>query len=170
MAQKNLQNSSNLKALRIQIRPAKLSECAAIAPVLHDSFAEFKALYTEAGFKATTPTEDQIRIRMKEGPVWVALRNAVIIGTVAAMKKNGSLYIRGMAVLPSARSTGAGTQLLREVEHWAASEKIHRIFLSTTPFLHSAIRLYEKSGFRRTDQGPHDLFGTPLFTMEKILR
>jgi len=42
-----------------------------------------------------------------------------------------------------------------------------RLYLSTTPFLHSAIRLYERCGFRRTDEGPHDLFGTPLFTMEK---
>ncbi len=41
------------------------------------------------------------------------------------------------------------------------------MFLSTTPFLHSAIRLYERFGYRRTDDGMNDLFGTPLFTMEK---
>lgn len=28
---------------------------------------------------------------------------------------------------------------------------------------------YEHFGFRRTDEGPHDLHGTPLFTMEKRL-
>jgi hypothetical protein len=41
--------------------------------------------------------------------------------------------------------------------------------LSTTPFLNSAIRLYENFGFRRNEAEPHDLFGTPMFTMEKIL-
>jgi ribosomal protein S18 acetylase RimI-like enzyme len=43
------------------------------------------------------------------------------------------------------------------------------MFLSTTPFLIGAISLYERAGFRRTGEGPHDLFGTPLFSMEKVL-
>jgi hypothetical protein len=38
-----------------------------------------------------------------------------------------------------------------------------------TPFLNTAIRLYEAFGFRRMNDGPHDLFGTPLFTMEKTV-
>ena len=37
----------------------------------------------------------------------------------------------------------------------------------TTPFLSSAIRLYEGFGFRRTNDGPQELLGTPLFTMKK---
>ncbi len=32
-----------------------------------------------------------------------------------------------------------------------------------------AIALYERYGFRRTDDGPSALFGTPLFTMVKTL-
>ena len=28
-------------------------------------------------------------------------------------------------------------------------------------------RLYERFGFQRTSDEPHELFGTPLFTMEK---
>ncbi|HEY8226815.1 MAG TPA: hypothetical protein VIG25_16155, partial [Pyrinomonadaceae bacterium] len=57
--------------------------------------------------------------------------------------------------------------LLATVERFAQSHK--RLTLSTTPFLINAIRLYERSGFRRTTDGPHDLFGTPLFTMVKKL-
>ncbi|HEV8659305.1 MAG TPA: hypothetical protein VGS96_11840 [Thermoanaerobaculia bacterium] len=41
------------------------------------------------------------------------------------------------------------------------------LVLSTTPFLDRAIALYERCGFRRTDEPPHDRFGTPLFTMRK---
>lgn len=155
---------------QIQIRSAQFEDCAAIADVLRESFAEFKPLYTAEGFAATTPGAEQIHARMEEGPVWVALHRGVIIGAVAAVKKSESVYVRGMAVLPSARGLGTGNRLLEQVESWAADENIARIFLSTTPFLDAAIRLYEKSGFRRTAEGPHDLFGTPLFTMEKVIR
>jgi putative acetyltransferase len=153
----------------VQIRPAVSSDAASIASLLYQSFIEFQSSYTPAGFAATTPTSEQIRLRMKEGPVWVALHNDVIVGTVSVVPKDKGLYIRGMAVVPSARGLGVGKALLMHVERAAAAEGYKRLFLSTTPFLSSAIRLYENYGFRRSSEGPHDLFGTPLFTMVKTL-
>jgi ribosomal protein S18 acetylase RimI-like enzyme len=61
-------------------------------------------------------------------------------------------------------------RLLDAVERYASAVSCHRLFLSTTPFLLEAIRLYERYGFRRTSEHTPDLFGTPLFTMEKIIR
>jgi GNAT superfamily N-acetyltransferase len=151
------------------IRRAGPGDAQAIAGVLLESFLEFKPLYTDDGFAATTPVAEQVVVRMREGPVWVALREGLVLGTVAAIVKGESVYIRGMAVLPAARGLGAGAALLKHVEEWAARESYTRVFLSTTPFLTSAIRLYERFGFRQTYDGHHDLFGTPLFTMEKSL-
>ena len=62
-----------------------------------------------------------------------------------------------------------GEQLLGYVENLANSQGARRLLLSTTPFLERAIRLYESFGFERTDEGPHDLHGTPLLTMQKLL-
>jgi GNAT superfamily N-acetyltransferase len=155
--------------IQVEIRRASPEDARAIAKVLHESFMEFKALYTDGGFAATTPDAEQVLTRMQEGPVWVELRGGVVMGTVAAVVQDESVYVRGMAVLPAARGSGSGARLLRQVENWANREMYTRLFLSTTPFLSSAIRLYEGFGFRRTDDGLHDLFGTPLFTMEKIL-
>jgi GNAT superfamily N-acetyltransferase len=107
---------------------------------------------------------------MREGPVWLALRNVEVLGTVAAVLKGEWAYIRGMAVLPAARHLRVGARLLEHVERWARDQGCRRLFLSTTPFLDAAIRLYEKFGFRRAQEAAHDLFGTPLFTMEKDLR
>jgi GNAT superfamily N-acetyltransferase len=157
-----------LTAAELQIRRAELDDAPAIAAVLHESFVEFRSLYTEGGFAATALGTDEVLTRMREGPVWVALRERVV-ATVAAVVKGGSVYVRGMAVLPSARGSGTGSELLQQVEEWASSEGYARLFLSTTPFLSSAIRLYERFGFRRTDVDEHELFGTPLFTMEKDL-
>lgn len=155
------------EATHIDIRRAVPEDASVIAQVLLDSFVEFKFFYTEGGFSATTPTPGQILTRMREGPVWIASLKNKVLGTVAAMVKGEAVYIRGMAVLPSARGSGTGAALLQHVENWASAQGCVRLFLSTTPFLSSAIRLYERSGFTRTEEGPHDLHGTPLFVMEK---
>ena len=144
-------------------------DAPAVAQVLRESFAEYEVLYTVEGFSATTPSADQVLTRMQDGPVWVAFRHAEVLGTVSAVVKGKSLYVRGMAVLPAARGSRVGAALLDHVEHWASSAGCSKMFLSTTPFLSSAIRLYERFGFRRVEEGPQNLFGTPLFTMEKNL-
>jgi ribosomal protein S18 acetylase RimI-like enzyme len=153
---------------QVEIHRAEPSDAAAIAAVLHKAFIEFKPLYTEGGFTATALNPKEVLTRMTEGPVWIVLSKDEIIGTVAAVQKGDSLYVRGMAVLPAARGSGTGRKLLDAVEHFARVSNCPRLFLSTTPFLSAAIRLYESYGFRRTGE-PHDLFGTPLFTMDKFL-
>jgi ribosomal protein S18 acetylase RimI-like enzyme len=72
-------------------------------------------------------------------------------------------------VLPAARGQKTGWLLLVHMEDFAVRNELRRLFLSTTPFLGRAIRLYKRFGFRRIAAGPHDLLGTPLFTMEKSL-
>ena len=138
--------------------------------MLCQSFLEYQDQYTPEGFAATTPDEQQVRSRMGQGPTWVALLSNAIVGTASVVEKgNGGLYVRGMAVLPSARRRGVGELLLREIEGFASRNGCTRLFLSTTPFLTGAIRLYERFGFKRTPDGPNDLFGTPLFSMAKAL-
>lgn len=154
---------------KIEIRLSESSEAEHVAAVLRESFAEYEALYTPQGFAATTPAVEQVLSRFKEGPVWVAVVGGQIVGTVSAVPHPDHLYIRGMAVLPIARGRRAGDLLLEEVERFAALSNRSCLVLNTTPFLISAIRLYQRHGFRRTGEGVQDLFGTPLFTMQKIM-
>jgi putative acetyltransferase len=160
--------NSNLSKIRIRL--AERDDAAAIASVLSESFVEYEPLYTPAGFAATTPNAEEIHLRMEEGPTWVAVSDDAIIGTVSVVPRGESLYIRGMAVLPVARGQHIGELFLSHVRNFAALQSYKRLFLSTTPFLNSAIRVYERFGFQRTAEGPHDLFGTPLFTMQKSVR
>jgi putative acetyltransferase len=153
----------------VRIRAAVPEDAASIASVLRESFREYKSLYTEEGFAATTPATARVRNRLEEGPVWVVLDNDAVVGTVSVVPKGESLYVRGMAILPAARGRRIGELLLRQVEGFASERGFKRLLLSTTPFLGRAIRLYEHYGFRRSGEGPDDLFGTPLFTMEKVL-
>jgi putative acetyltransferase len=154
---------------QLEIRLATTDAAAAIASVLFQSFIEYKSAYTPAAFAATCPDIEQIKIRLNEGPVWVALLNGTVVATVSAVVQGESTYVRGMAALPEARGLQIGKLLMTEVEAFAAARGCKRLFLSTTPFLTRAIALYERLGFNRTGAGPHDLHGTPLFTMEKSI-
>jgi len=157
------------KRVQVVICLAQPKDAASINSVLHKAFLEYRPQYTEAAFAATVPSSAEIVRRMEEGPVWVARDGTVTVGTIAAVKRNQSLYIRGMAIIPEARGKGIGGILLKGVERYGLEQEIGRLFLSTTPFLSRAIRLYESYGFCKCAHGPHDLFGTPLFTMEKLL-
>jgi ribosomal protein S18 acetylase RimI-like enzyme len=153
----------------MSIRMAQASEAAAVASAIFEAFAEYQALYMPAAFAATTPTADAIRRRLDEGPVWVACQQGAVVGTVSAVPKGAACYVRSMAIVPSARGVGLGRLLLQHVEEFAVAQGHTCLLLSTTPFLTRAIRLYEQAGFQRTGDGPHDLFGTALFTMVKPL-
>jgi putative acetyltransferase len=153
----------------MRIRTAVLDDVPAIASTLHKAFLEFEPLYTPEAFAATVPSPGRIRLRLSEGPIWVALQRAVVVGTVSVAPKGDALYVRGMAVDPVARGSGIGLDLMKRIEEYATERGFKSLYLSTTPFLVGAIRLYEKRGFVRNEDGPDNLFGTPLFTMEKKL-
>ncbi len=153
----------------IQIRLARPEDVPAIARVLFDAFVEYRHLYTPGGFAATTPDAKQILPRLDEGPVWVGTYQGAVAGTVAALVKPKGLYVRSMAVAPSARGHGIARLLLDRAEQFAQENGCERMYLSTTPFLAAAIKLYERNGFRRSPEGATDLFGTPIFTMAKTL-
>jgi ribosomal-protein-alanine N-acetyltransferase len=97
----------------------------------------------------------------------VAERDGTVVGTVSVIPRADELYIRSMAVRPLAQGQGVGGQLLRAVEAVGLERRCRRLVLSTTPFLHAALRLYERHGFRPA--GEADLFGTPLVVLTKAL-
>jgi ribosomal protein S18 acetylase RimI-like enzyme len=151
----------------VAIACAGLEDAPLIAGILLAAFREFRPLYTEAAFAATTLGVDAIRCRMREGPVWIATVADHAVGTLAAVARGPALYVRSMAVAPQARRQGIAERLLEHVERYASERRFAALTLSTTPFLDAAIALYERFGFTRT--GCDDLCGTPLITMEKRL-
>ena len=151
------------------IRLASPADAPAMARVLAEAFAAFRPLYTPGGFAATTPGAEVIAQRFGEGPMWVAEQDGALVGTASAVVKGTGLYVRSVAVLPAARGQRVGQALMAAVEGYAVAQGCQRMFLSTAPVLTSAIRMYEGLGFARSDEGPHDLYGTALFTMVKAL-
>ena len=163
------QPSAHGDTTSISVGRANVADADAVAAVLSEAFAEYEPLYTAEGYAATTLPGDRIRARWDEGPVWIASRRDKVIGTVSAVLHGEELYVRSMAVVPSARGQRVGELLLRQAEEFAILQNCTRLTLTTTPFLSRAIRLYEGAGFVRSGRGPLDLGGTPLFEMVKNL-
>ena len=152
------------------IRRATRDDAGDISAVLRTAFAEYRHLYTAGGYAATTPTESAVVDRLAEGPVWVALdETGVTVGTASVRSGPDGVYLRGMAVDPTARGQGVGRALLETAEAHARAADAGRVWLHTTPFLDDAIALYRAAGFVDVTDGASDVAGTPLIAMEKSM-
>ena len=131
-------------------------------------FVEFEPFYTPDGYRATTLSRDEWSGDSPTARIWMAGHNSRIAGTVSAIVRPDGVYVRSMAVGPAARGCGIA-RLLFSIRCGSSPPRrtSHHLYLSTTPFLASAIQLYERAGFVRTSAPPYEFFGTPLFTMEK---
>lgn len=151
------------------IRSASSADTGRIADVLYESFVQYRSSYSTKAFEATVASRPEIETRFKEGPVWVAVVKNEIVGTVSAVPGEAALYVRSLAIIPRSRGLGIGRKLLQQTEEFAIRNRFGHLVLSTTPFLIEAIQLYERYGFKRTEDGPTDRLGTPIFTMKKTL-
>ena len=159
---------SEKKNSDIMIRLAKAEDGATIASLLHDSFLEYKSLYTEKAFVATTLAISKIQQRIDDRTIWVAWLDNVISGTISLLPVDRGLYIKSVAVAPAARGKGLGKALMKHAEHEALKMNLRTLELTTTPFLFEAIKLYDSLGFEPC--GFEDLYGTELIKMKKNLR
>jgi len=150
------------------VREAARLDASAVSALLKRAFVEFEALYTPEAFAATVLPEGGVLARLEEGPVWVAERDSLLVGTVGVVCRPESILVRGMAVDPEARGLGIGKILLRVVENFVREHGYERISLYTTEFLARAIRLYQSSGFEFTGESIHP-HGTKLLGMVKIV-
>lgn len=154
----------------VEIRAALPDDAEAIAGVIREAFAPFEKLYTPEAYAYTTPEAEKIRERFNEkGAIWVALKNEKVVGTISVVPEDERLYIRSMAVSPTAQGGGIGRRLLEEVEKYASERGFARLYLYTTPYLKGAIRLYEQNGFEGGEIDTDSFFGTPWFEMTKYL-
>jgi GNAT superfamily N-acetyltransferase len=152
----------------IKIRLARTKEALSVSDLLYQSFAEYKSLYTEEAFAATTLSVHEIETRINENAVWIVLYDGAIAGTISLIPNGDGIFIKSVAVAPNARKKGLGKELMRHAEKMAIKEGAKSLELTTTPFLFEAIRLYEYFGFK--ENGYDNLHGTLLIRMIKYFK
>jgi len=155
---------------KVEIRLGTPDDAEAVSNLLLGAFLPFKAEYTDGAFEFTTPTADVIRERFGDGPIWIAIRDGVAVGTVSGLPEADRFYIRSMAIDPLAQRSGVGQRLLETLETHARENGFERLYLYTTFVLSGARRLYEKNGFYVVRETlPEEWFDMGGIEMEKKL-
>jgi GNAT superfamily N-acetyltransferase len=162
--------SRQAQAQQLEIRLAGTGDEETVARLLLEAFEPFREQYTPEGFADTVPNLDVFRERIAVGKIWLAFIGDEPVGTVTALPEPDRVYIRSMAVTPSAQGRGVGQQLLDTLERDARERGFKKLYLYTTFVLPAAQPLYEKNGFVVTRETPpeewHDM---PGVEMEKEL-
>jgi len=152
------------------VRLATSADAADISRVLLEAFTVIREHYTAEAFGVVTPKAEVIESRFTEGPMWVAEVDGRVVGTVSLTTDPEGLYMRSMAVSPTAQKLGIGRLLLDALHEHAVGTGLTRIFLYTLPFQSGARAMYEKHGYQWVrDTTADEWYGVPGLEMERKL-
>jgi putative acetyltransferase len=140
---------------RVTIRPIEARDDARMAQVIRTVMPEFGAC--GSGFAINDPEVDWMS-RAYAQPrcaYFVVERDGVVEGGGGVAPLEGgdadTCELRKMYFLPTLRGLGAGADVMRRSLDAARAFGFKRCYLETLTGMDAAMRLYEKSGFRRID-------------------
>ena len=114
-------------------------------------FFVYPIIYWLSIFKSWQKSRLNTKFSLSDGgQIWVAELNSKVVGMVRLTPKPdpGVSELHMLYVVPHCRKTGIGKKLLSELTAYAKRKEMEKIMLNTTSTSTSAIRLYEKHGFK----------------------
>lgn len=139
------------------IRPIHAGDDAAMAAIIRRVMPEFGAV--GCGFAISDPEVDWMSRAYAEPrhAYFVIERGGEVLGgggiAPLAGGDDGTCELRKMYFLPQARGIGAGAVMMARCLDAARAAGFAHCYLETLAGMDAAMRLYERSGFRRID-GP----------------
>ena len=139
------------------IRPISTNDDADVARIIRTVMPEFGA--NGDGFAINDPEVDWMSRAYAEprSAYFVVERDGAVLGGagVAPLAGDGDAIceLRKMYFLPQARGLGAGAALMERCLETARGFGFRQCYIETLTGMDAAMRLYERSGFRRID-GP----------------
>jgi putative acetyltransferase len=135
------------------LRPIEAADDAAMANIIRTVMPEFGA--TGSGFAISDPEVDWMTRAYSEprSTYFVVERAGTVLGGGGVAQlvdgEEDVCELRKMYFLPEARGLGAGAAMMTRCLDAARGFGFRRCYLETLSGMDAAMRLYEKSGFRR---------------------
>lgn len=156
------------------IRPIQPSDNPVIATIIRDTLKEFGA--NHPGTVYYDPTTDALyELFQKERSVYnIAIINEKIVGGGGIYPTDGlpgdTCELVKMYLLPEARGTGLGSQLIALCLEQAKAHGFKKVYLETMNELKAALKVYARMGFTYLDgpMGNSGHFGCPLWMIKEL--
>jgi GNAT superfamily N-acetyltransferase len=145
----------------LEIRPAREDELDIVASLAVDAYGEYAERMSPDAWSMFAQTIANVRGRLEDAEVVVALRDGRIVGTVMLYVgwrgvQSDSYGVRLLSVPPEHRGTGVGRRLMAYCIERAREDGRERVVLTTTQEMETARDLYEKLGFVRDRSLDHE--------------
>ncbi|MGK9265221.1 GNAT family N-acetyltransferase [Bacillus inaquosorum] len=147
----------------MNIRQAKLSDAAAIAPL----FNQYREFYKQASDLKGAEAFIKARLENHESIILIAEENEEFIGftqlypTFSSVSMKRIYILNDLFVAPHARTKGAGGQLLSAAKDYAEENGAKCLSLQTEHHNRTARSLYEQNGYEEETAFVHYRLNVP---------
>jgi N-acetylglutamate synthase-like GNAT family acetyltransferase len=144
--------------IRTDIRPGDIGYVIYLHGTLYAR--EYNLDHTFEGYVASGLGEFAKSFDGRKDRLWTAEESGRIVGSIAiAGQADHTAQLRWFLVHPEARGSGLGGRLLGDAMEFCRSREFKSVFLWTLSGLKTAAHLYQQTGFHRTEQKTHEIWG-----------
>lgn len=119
--------------------------------------------YTFEGYVAESLARFALSFDAHKDRLWVAEMDGQIVGSIGVVSEsNSEAQLRWFLVHPAMRGRGLGRDLLDNALQFCRDCGLKSVFLWTVSDLKAAAHLYQSTGFHRTEQKTHQIWGKTL--------
>jgi len=155
--------------VRIEMVPGDLGEIVRFHGVLYAE--EYGLDNTFEAYVAGPLSEFVLREDKGGQRIWVVEQGGKVAGCIAIVRSaEGVAQLRWFILTPETRGKGLGKRLMEEAVGYSRCTGYKRIILWTFSELDTAIALYRRWGFEKTEEKAHHIWGRDLVEEKYELR
>ena len=147
--------------IRTEMVPGDLGEIVRLHGVL---YADEYGLDNTFEAYVAGPLSEFVLLKDRRGQrIWVVEVAGKVVGCIAIVRNaEGVAQLRWFILTPDTRGKGLGKRLMEEAVNYSREAGYRRIILWTFSELETAIALYKRWGFEKTEEKAHNLWGRDL--------
>jgi len=147
-------------SIRTELVPGDLGEIVRLHGVLYEK--EYGLDNTFEAYVAG-PLSEFVILPMEGQRIWVVKDCGGVAGCIAIVRNSeGVAQLRWFILTPETRGKGLGKRLMKEAVNFSREFGYKRIILWTFSELETAIALYKRWGFLKTEEKAHHVWGRDL--------